>query len=226
MPTHKDLVRTLEDLDMPHQDVMLWKKYLAKNDVVQKAFGGGDTLNIGRVNTKRKQWMYKAAETKIGNAGQQISTFTWTVPADGTHLMIMMNAGTDHAGTNSKTSMRFNGDTGSNYEYQGDAGLGAVESASNSGNIANLLLIDIPGTGAPANTSGGAVIFIPHYNSDLFKTAHMLLGSVDTADPLPSYVAHIYGWWKDTSKIKTITIYDENGSDWSVGSVFSLYVIP
>lgn len=227
MPNSRDLIRTLENLDMSPQDVNLWREYLVQNDTVMQRFGAGEELDVGILRTKYGQPMYKAAETKISNAGQQVATLTWAVPSDGTHLMVMLNASTTRTGAPaSSTAIQFNEDTASNYEWQYDIGIGGAQVSANSGNVAFIGVIDIAADNAPANTSGSAVIFIPGYNSSLFKNALCLTGRVDTSTPIGSVSETIYGWWKSTAKIRTVTIFDVNSSNYGIGSEFSLHIIP
>ena len=49
MTTSRDLLATLERLDMPPQDIQLWRNYLTQVDTVNQRFTGGDTLEIENI---------------------------------------------------------------------------------------------------------------------------------------------------------------------------------
>ncbi len=227
MPSSTDLIRTLEDLGMPLQDVNMWWQYLElTNSAIQNIPSDGD-LVVETLTTKYGQPMFKAAETKIGNAGQQVSAFTWTVPSDGSHLEIRVSCASERSADVSVLGMRFNGDTGSNYERQFDIGLGSVPTSANSGNQTHIPVFSPVGDDADANSASPCVIFINNYNNSTLHTGvNIIAGRPDGSAPTSSLSGTIHGWWKNTAAIRTITLFDVNDEKWVVGSNFSLYVLP
>lgn len=55
MPNSRDLLYTLERLEMPPEDVELWRQYLVGVDSAGSHFGGGDTLSVGSIETGQVQ---------------------------------------------------------------------------------------------------------------------------------------------------------------------------
>ena len=135
-----------------------------------------------------------------------------SIPATFTDLILVCNlfsAGTTYS------SIRFNGDSGSNYsltDLYGDGGGGVATSRQS--NVAN-------GGAGPSYGSGQVLQYdINEYaNTAVQKTA---IGR--NANPNAGNFASVT-WWRSTAAINSITLITGTGDSWSVGSTFKLYGI-
>ena len=82
MPNSRDLLYTLERLEMPPQDVELWRQYLLGVDSVGSHFKGGDTLSIGSLEALTGSFQaslpHEAASLRFSS--QSINDDTLTTP--------------------------------------------------------------------------------------------------------------------------------------------------
>ena len=169
--------------------------------------------------------MFKATELII-SADTVTDTLTWTIPPDGTHLMIMINAGSERSAAVSGLQMRFNGDTGGNYGYQADLGNHETPTSTQAQAQTSMFLSSLAGDDNPLSSTNTVIVFVPSYNNDVLEKMPIMLAGKSASDGSVSSVLMGMNYWNDTSAIRTITLFDENSEDWVVGSVFSLHVIP
>lgn len=120
--------------------------------------------------------------------------------------------------------VRFNGDTGNNYDYQ----YYRVNNTTVSGGIANatslMYLGVVTAASASANYAGMITLRIPNYASTTFyKTVTGLayaMGGGTTND----FLQTASGQWRSTSAVTSITLQDDAfGSNWLAGTRFTLY---
>jgi len=137
-----------------------------------------------------------------------------------TDLVIVGNCGISNTGTT--MTMRFNGDTGSNYSELTMSGNGSVKSSSKANNITSAYLNDT--TAFNSSTEGNFILNIMNYaNTTTYKT---VIGRVTRASSgnYPGTAAWA-NMWRSTSAITSIVIFPADGSNIISGSTFTLYGI-
>lgn len=180
--------------------------------------------------TDERQLIYgsdvvKLKETVVGGGGSVVS---WTgIPQGFRHLEIIWQARAVDAviGVSSIMRLRFNGDSGNNYNnnyLQGYNptnvvfGLTAADPYIDVGSMASSNMVN------PAGESGSGKIIIPNYSGATFyKTLHSIQGKNN-----PSSATSILttSEWNSTSPITSISMYAEGANpNFSAGSVFTLY---
>lgn len=149
-----------------------------------------------------------------------------SIPQTHGSLMLVWCARGDVAAVNTFCAVRFNGDSGANYDRQfqsvsnnaGGAGENFAQTSVNVGNI--------PGASATANLFNGGWMSIPNYTSAIAnkiftcvlmeKTANAA-GGVDVVESL--------GAWRSNAAITQITLLPGSGN-FIAGSRFSVYGTP
>ena len=154
--------------------------------------------------------------------GLEVATFDFQVPTDFDHLQLWVRAAVDNA-SNTVLELRFNDDSGTNYEHQSVYGSATTAGAAFSTTQTSLGLGAIAGTTAPAGSTSSSIIWMPHYSDEgVWQTVHTHEGFVDTPSTVQSVVMQ-KGWWKATDRVAKLTIFNTDGYDFSAGSIFSLY---
>lgn len=144
----------------------------------------------------------------------------------GNHLMIVTYLRDDSASTSATTCLvRFNNDSGANYNFIGLKGNNATASASNAlAQTSGFGTPEVQG-GAVASYFGAGTIWVPFYATTAgFKTASSNGSSVAAvaADTLTVQ----QGWvWKNTAAITRVTLLPNTATNFVAGSGASLYVV-
>lgn len=168
----------------------------------------------------------KIAETILGAAAASI-TFS-SIPATFRHLRLEVVARGDAALTEVQLRLRFNGDTGANYDWIASAFLEA-DAQSTSEAVADTFIglgSNIPAANAPASHAGVVSIFIGDYaRTQWHKSAHgmsfhMLAAS---ATNLRNVIGG--GRWRSTAAITSLVIPISSGN-YTAGSIFTLWGLP
>ena len=150
------------------------------------------------------------ATVTVGAGGQSSITFSG-IPQTYTHLQVRGNAITGALGW---VTLRFNGDSGSNYafhEFRGDGSVASANQVSSGVGYQSFL---------HNTTVGSGVINILDYaNANKNKTAQAL-GGYDANGS--GYISATSGLWLNNSVINSFTIYSTT-STFSQYSTFSLY---
>lgn len=100
-------------------------------------------------------------DTTLGGTAATVDVTS--ISAAYAHLLITIYARGDFAGANVNTSIRFNGDSGANYDAQLLAGTAATPSAAEAFGQTSAVVLNTPAATAPANLFSSAEIFIPNY---------------------------------------------------------------
>ena len=154
------------------------------------------------------------ASTTLGSSSASVTFGSGgTLPQGYTDLVLVTDL--RHASNLSTTSIRFNGDTGTNYSSTFLAGSG---SAASSGRNSNDQWINIAVNGANTTDRIVTVTHIQSYaNTNINKTA-----LVAWANPNREVIRQV-GLWRNTAAITSLTVVCNNTM--ADGSVLSLYGI-
>lgn len=142
-------------------------------------------------------------------------------------LQLVCYLRTDRAATEDDLGVRFNGDTGANYDgysvkYNGNTPTtaGAEALAATSIKLTNA----VPGNNATANVFGSVTITIPNYAGTANQKAlHALAGKKIGTAAGNMHVIHGAGAWRSTSAITRIDLLPLTGTNFKAGSRVTLY---
>lgn len=181
----------------------------AKGRVTAAASGGGSFVSL-------------IASQTLGADASSV-TFA-SIPATFTHLRLLCYGRLTQAVTDNIVHIRFNGDTGSNYDEQHFLGFGTSTScvanfAQTSGAIADWTA----GSASTSAQASTADVTILHYTGTTFnKTLTSLQGGVWGTSGGNIIVGMYFTHWRSTSAITQIDLLP-TANDFKAGSVFSLY---
>jgi len=157
-----------------------------------------------------------AASVTFSSLGTYSSTYK--------HLQIRASGRADDANFVYQTSMRLNGDTGSNYSSHNlSTEGGASVSSTNRTNQTWMRLLAMAGGGASSSAFSGIVTdILDAYSTSKNKTIRTLAGHHSAST---SNLNLSSGAWRNTASITSISFHVENGQNFVAGSRFSLYGI-
>ncbi len=159
-------------------------------------------------------------EVRLDTSG----SFDFTdIPATYRHLVIKLAGRSSDSATNVvDVNVRFNNDTGANYDRQMLRGFGANATASES--LAQTFMPftwALPGANAPADVAGSGILHIPDYADTTFHKT--LVASFVGKTASHATLIHEYGgYWRSTAAINRITITTHAGT-FAAGSIATLY---
>ncbi len=129
------------------------------------------------------------------------------------HLLISTYTRSDTAAANTPLLIRFNGDTGANYDYQYAQGSAAVASAAETFAATSLQVGYAEANTAGANLFAMAEIFIPHYagSSNNKQVASLATSKGGTASG--NLAVNIFGGgWRSNAAINQVTLFPSAGN--------------
>jgi hypothetical protein len=156
---------------------------------------------------------YSQIATTSPTSGASV-TFS-SITGSYTNLVLVISGRTDTA---RNLTMRYNGDTGSNYSATRMSGTGT---SADSTRFTNQTSIPLDGYAYPTNTDGqhNAIINISNYaNTTTFKT------NLERVNNATGGTEAFVGLWRNTAAITSITINVVSGT-WSSGATLTLYGI-
>jgi hypothetical protein len=166
----------------------------------------------------------KIAENLL--VGTAASIVFSSIPATYRGLMLQVVLRGDTAATSTEALMRFNGDTGANYDYQRlNAGITTVN-ASEALNSTSIGIGDMAASTATAGAPGISTVMIPFYAGTTFWKMSTSHDGVSTGTATGSLQVKPWaGRWRNTAAINSITILPAAGN-WIAGSSAVLYGLP
>jgi hypothetical protein len=159
--------------------------------------------------------------TTVGAGGVSSITFS-SIPATYTDLVLIASAKFSSAGYDQdQLSLRFNGDTATNYSWGQIANLVGTIGKAYNGTAAKIEAAYVPGGNIAANYMGTVKIEIPYYASANAKTVTAEWAWSRNASTASNGVNG--GGWTSTSAINSITLLPFGSTTIAQYSVFSLY---
>lgn len=165
--------------------------------------------------------------------GSAAATVTLSaIPGTYSTLVLQMTLRGDTTGTFlSVVSVRFNGDTGSNYDWErlASSAAGAVRTGGAGVTSGNLGTMPAPGSGGsttPAGQSGMIRVEIPDYANTVFRKQYKSSGGYrNTPDATGGFVnEQVAGNWRNSAAITQIDVLSASGN-FAEGSIFTLWGI-
>lgn len=159
------------------------------------------------------------ADTTLGSAAASI-TFS-SIPATYKHLRIEVGARSTHTGV-TNISLRFNSDTGTNYDYQylyanNTTVGGQCFPGQNLG-----LLGALCGTNTRALMQTTTDILIPNYAGTTFEKSYFSCNGFSDSTAANSYIWNNSGSWRNTAAISTVVVFS-NIANFAAGTRATLY---
>lgn len=167
--------------------------------------------------------------TKIAEnilVGTAASVTFSSIPATYRSLQLMIVARGDTAATFINTAMRFNGDTGANYDDGRIVAAATTVSAAETINGTSMLIGDAAAASATAGLPSTWNIWIPWYAGTTFWKQHLTQNELGTGTGTGTIHTRVFtGRWRNTAAINSLTIFPTAGN-FIAGSSFALYGIP
>ncbi len=142
------------------------------------------------------------------------------------HLLVVAYLRGDTAAATVNTLMRFNGDSGANYDYQTVRGAASTTSAVEVFATTGILVGQVPANTAAANLFSAHQITIPHYaqasNNKASSSQHVM--KIGTASGNLNVEGQA-GFWRSNSAITQVSLTPAAGN-FVAGSRVTLYGVP
>lgn len=198
------------------------KLYFKSDDILYRLTSAGVETVVGPYTLPTQAMTTLTARTVITTA---TSVTTPAIAGTYKHLLFVLEARTDAAGAGDSILMRFNGDTGSNYDYQFMNGSATAVTAAESLAAAYILLpfAAIGNTGSSGN--GIAYVNIMNYTSTtMVRACAMECGARTGTTTGLLKDARGKGWWRNAAAaITSISIYPLVGTNIVTNSAYTVY---
>jgi hypothetical protein len=167
---------------------------------------------------------YELIETQI--LGSNVASITFSnlnnYASIYEHLQIRLTGRTTRVQTGANIVLRFNGDTGSNYNWHSLVGNGSIVTSIASASTTLMLGAWVAATNTTASAFGAGVIdILDAYSTTKNKTMRTLNGL--SGGEVNIRVGS--GLWRNTNAITSVTIFDADSTNLVTGSRFSIYGI-
>jgi hypothetical protein len=183
---------------------------------------GAATLSGGVLNVpdyaSSSSAITRLAQQILGSAAGSV-TFS-SISGAYTTLQLDIVARTDAATGFASINMQFNGDTGTNYEYNFVYASGGTPGAGQADSAACIALPNMPGSTVTANAPGVFSVRIPAYAGTTFYKG--VLASIYYMTTTTEQALLTGGGWNNTAAITSIVLTPSAGN-FVAGSTFTLY---
>jgi hypothetical protein len=197
---------------------------IASGQLLWSMAGASLHVHSAGVNNQIYPGYNKIAESILGSPAASV-TFS-SIPSTWRHLELVISARGDTAATLTAMSLRFNADSGANYDAQQLAGNAAITAAGEFINPTSAQIGECAANTASAGAAGIATVFIPFYAGTafwkLFTSSHQLRNGTGTTT---IHTKHWAGTWRNTAAITSVQILPGAGN-FNTGSSFALYGKP
>lgn len=163
----------------------------------------------------------KIAQQILGSAAATVTFTSLTQIYD--DLLLVVNARGDTAATNAIMSLRFNADTGANYDFEDAHWFGSGTAFAQTAAATSMLIGYIPAATAPANYAGMLDARIGGYSKTAFaKAVDTDFGAIIGTGSNAMGGGKATGMWRNTAAITSLTMLLSAGN-FAAGSSFTLY---
>lgn len=148
-----------------------------------------------------------------------------SIPATYTTLILVVNGRLSDSALFGAIGIRFNGDTGANYDQQAIQGLGSTAQAFGGSAQTYGFIGRLPGATASTSDAGEITIWVPGYAATTFnKLARGNNGYFETQGTTGTYfTVQASAQWRNTAAVTSATLFDQAGGNFVTGSTFTLY---
>jgi hypothetical protein len=139
------------------------------------------------------------------------------------NLRVVLSGATDAAAVSETfLLLQYNGDTGSNYDYQQHGASNTTASASDGNAQTSLQIGRFPGATSGAGTASGISINIYDYSGPFFTTSFSMNNHSLGIGAANRRVTVFHGSWRSTAPITQIRIFPTSGN-FIPGTIISMY---
>jgi hypothetical protein len=161
------------------------------------------------------------AEATLGSSASSIDITT--IAADWSHLYLVLYARGDTAAASTNVNLRFNGDTGSNYDTQLGRASAATPTANESFANASGAVGTMPANTATANVFGGTIVWIPNYAYASGHKTALALSTHKTGTATGNLNVDLRGtFWRSSAVVTQVTLLPAAGN-FVAGTKVTLY---
>lgn len=171
-----------------------WQLILSNLNAIGGSDGKTPTLGL----------MMQISDSTRGTDG----TFSFTsIPGTFKHLLVIATGRSDQAAAVSDVGMRFNNDSGGNYDYEW-SGVNNTSASNNGGQGQTSALVGLaPGTSTTRGSMAGSiVIFVPGYAGTTFEKGFVALSASVDSTAANSWLLARGGSWRSTSAITRLDL--------------------
>lgn len=162
-------------------------------------------------------------DTTLGAGAANIDMTS--IPAGYAGLLLMLYGRGVAALAADGAYLRFNGDTGANYDFQQINGVAAVAGAAEGIGVTTGQIGGVPGNNAPANVFGSITVFIPHYANTANNKACNSISHLRQSAVSGGLVTGLFGMsWRSTAAINRLTLILGTGN-FAAGTRATLYAL-
>lgn len=182
--------------------------------------GLDDLLDQAVAEAVSEQSMVMLADDLL--AGAQASFDFTSIPATYKHLRLVLYLRGSAAATEVVAKLRFNNDSGTNYDWQKHYAAGSSGGAGETMSDNEIELADATAGSSPAGAVSVLDILIPNYAEETLQKAVTYHAFNPRNGAGTEYVFHGGGIWKSTAAINRVTVLPGSGN-WVAGSRATLY---
>jgi hypothetical protein len=191
-----------------------------------------NTLNLNNLTASTSLRLDASKNIESVNGGMQLierqtfavdtATTNFIIPAGFQSLRIIASGRTTTVGTIGSIIMRFNNDTGANYDWQFSRVTNGVSTPGQTLGSTFIILADLPGTTGTAGYAGSAAWDIPNYAQTTYNKS---LFSINTAmsNVGANSITSVWGAdWRNSAAITSIQ-FSVSGASIKAGTSISIY---
>lgn len=172
-------------------------------------------------------WLALSASAKLYDVtlgGSSASFDIQNINQGFANLMVVMTLRDDLAGTADSVAVRFNNDTGANYNASIHYAVSNTPTASSTfGSVFGTWFGVAGGNTGLASSYGTNVAYIPNYAGSAVFRAWSSSGAYTDSASSSTFNWQSGGVWKSTATINRVTIFPGGGSNWLSGSRVTVY---
>lgn len=170
--------------------------------------------------------MRPVATTLLGASAASI-VFS-AIPGTWRHLYVVVSARGTNASTFVNVTLRINGDSAGNYDYQVMSASGASGSALTAGQsygVTALSLAGVPAASGTASRFGPFDVWVPNYAAtDQQKSVLMTNTRIYDSTAANFASQQVAGWWRSSAAVSSLTLAPLTGS-FASGTRATLYAL-
>lgn len=178
----------------------------------------GAVTNFARDAVTKANSLVFIGQQVLGAAASSIDFSN--IPSDYEDLVIVFNGRGTDAGADVAIQLQFNGDTGSNYDYE-QAFFQNNGTFNQQSSQTSIKAVQVPSAGSTSGFAGTATIEITNYRNTTYYKQVSSLGGENRTGTGPRAMS-TWGQWKNTAAINRVNISPGAGN-WDVGTVVTLY---
>lgn len=152
---------------------------------------------------------------------EDVSSFTVQIPSDYKHLLMMGSFKTDRADYFDSIAIQFNGDTSTSYRAQYLYGQNSLSGAAQAIGLDSASISYASGLSSNSNSSGNFFLFLPDYNSSIWKTFLKISGTPNKSATDMITVSNTETWEK-TEPIRSAKFFPDYGTNIKTGSILTI----